>query len=42
MTEYERSFSEQGMKINMLELRKPDGFNPEIASEFITKNNYRN
>ena len=42
MTEYERSFSEQGMKINMLELRKPDGFNPDIASEFITKNNYRN
>lgn len=41
MTEYERNFSEQGMKINMLEIRKPDGFNPEIAPEFLTKNIYR-
>ena len=41
MTEYESNFSEQGMKINMLELRKPDGFNPEIAPEFLTKNKYR-
>ena len=37
MTEYEKNFSEQGMKINMLELRKPEGFNPEIAPEFLTK-----
>ena len=41
MTEYERNFSEQGMKINMLEIRKPEGFNPEIAPEFLTKNTYR-
>lgn len=40
MTEYERNFSEQGMNINMLELKKPDGFNPEIASEFLTKERY--
>lgn len=37
MTEYEKNFSEQGMKINMLEIRKPKGFNPEIAPEFLTK-----
>ena len=37
MTEYERNFSEQGMTINMLQLRKPDGFNPEIPSEFMKK-----
>ncbi len=30
MTEYEKSFSEQGIKINMLELVKPAGFCPEI------------
>ena len=41
MTEYEKNFSEQGMKINMLELRKPEGFNPEIAPEFLTKEQYR-
>ena len=41
MTEYERNFSEQGMKINMLTLKKPVGFNPEIAPEFITKGQYR-
>ncbi len=41
MTEYERNFSEQGMTINMLEIRKPDGFNPEIAPEFLSKGNYR-
>ena len=35
MTEYERNFSEQGMKINMLRLRKPDGFNPPIDPAFI-------
>ena len=37
MTEYEKNFSEQGMTINMLEIRKPDGFNPEIAPAFLTK-----
>ena len=41
MTEYERNFSEQGMKINMLRLTKPEGFNPEVAPEFLTKNIYR-
>ena len=41
MTEYEKSFSEQGMNINMLELVKPDGFNPEIAPEFLTKGQYK-
>lgn len=41
MTEYETSFSEQGMKINMLEITKPYGFNPEIAAEFISDNPYR-
>ena len=41
MTEYERNFSEQGMKINMLKLTKPGGFNPEVAPEFLTKNAYR-
>ena len=40
MTEYERNFSEQGMTINMLELRKPEGFNPEIAPEFLVKERY--
>ncbi len=33
MTEYETSFSEIGKSINMLELTKPDGFNPEITNE---------
>ncbi len=33
MTEYERSFSEQGMKINMVEITKPDGFSMEIPEE---------
>ena len=41
MTEYEKNFSEQGMKINMLKLVKPSGFNPEIAPEFLTKETYR-
>ena len=30
MTEYETAFSSQGIKINMLEVTKPDGFMPEI------------
>ena len=33
MTEYERAFSSQGIKINMLSLRKPDGFTCEIPAE---------
>ena len=41
MTEYEKNFSEQGMSINMLVVKKPDGMNPEISPEFITKPNYR-
>ena len=41
MTEYERNFSEQGMKINMLEIVKPAGFNPEVAPEFLVENPYR-
>ena len=41
MTEYEKNFSEQGMKINMLRLTKPEGFNPEIAPEFLTKNTFK-
>ena len=34
MTEYEENFSSQGVKINMLEVVKPDGFCPELAAEF--------
>ena len=30
MTEYETAFSSQGIRINMLELTKPDGFMPQI------------
>jgi tRNA (guanine-N7-)-methyltransferase len=41
-TEYETAFSEQGIKINMLEITKPNGMNPEISSEFLTKRNYEN
>ena len=41
MTEYETNFSQQGMKINMLEVKKPDGFNPEVSAEFLTKGIYR-
>ena len=40
MTEYEENFSSQGYTINMLELVKPAGFNPEVASEFLTKERY--
>ena len=40
MTEYEENFSSQGMKINMLRIRRPDGFCPEVAPEFI-HSNYR-
>ena len=41
MTEYERNFSEQGMKINMLKLTKPSGFNPDVSEEFLNKNIHR-
>ena len=41
MTEYEKNFSEQGMTINMLQIRKPAGMNPEVAPEFLTKGGYR-
>lgn len=41
MTEYEKNFSEQGMRINMLEIVKPAGKNPEVAPEFLTKELYR-
>ena len=30
MTEYEKNFSEQGIKINMVEITKPDGYKTEI------------
>lgn len=33
MTEYERNFSEAGYKINMLILKKPAGFSPEIPPD---------
>ena len=33
MTEYERNFSEAGYKINMLLVRKPVGFSPEIPAD---------
>ena len=33
MTEYETAFSEQGMKINMLEVTKPAGFAPTLPAE---------
>ena len=39
-TEYEENFASQGMKINMLKVVKSNGFNPEIAPEFITKKEY--
>lgn len=38
MTEYEESFSSRGIPINMLRLKKPDGFLPELAPEFLSKN----
>ena len=40
MTEYEKNFSEQGMTINMLEITKPQGFNPEVAPEFLSKGGF--
>ncbi|MBO5906657.1 MAG: tRNA (guanosine(46)-N7)-methyltransferase TrmB [Clostridia bacterium] len=37
MTEYEENFSSQGVKINMLRLKKPAGFMPEIEDSFTEK-----
>lgn len=33
VTEYEANFSSQGVSINMLEVKKPDGFKPEIPED---------
>lgn len=41
MTEYEKNFSEQGIKINMLEVKKPTGFLPEITPALLTGSTYR-
>ena len=41
MTEYEKSFSEQGVSINKLVITKPRGFCPEVSPEFLTKGHYR-
>lgn len=35
MTEYETAFSQEGIKINMLRVKKPDGFKPEISDELL-------
>ena len=35
MTEYEENFSSQGVSINMLQIRKPDGFCPEVDPAFV-------
>ena len=35
MTEYETNFSALGMTINMVEVTKPSGFNPEIPDELM-------
>ena len=41
VTEYEAAFSSQGVKINMLKVRKPQGFMPEIpenlSADYILK-----
>ena len=39
-TEYETAFSEAGMKINMLRVRKPVGFKPEIPPELLPGGGY--
>ena len=41
MTEYEENFSSQGIKINMVKITKPAGFNPEPSEEFVTHNAHR-
>ena len=40
MTEYEENFSSRGFSINMLEVVKPAGFDPEISPEFLSKERY--
>ena len=40
MTEYEKNFSEQGMKINMVEFTKPLGFSLPISEDMISKEHY--
>lgn len=40
MTEYEENFSSQGMKINMLEVKKPTGFACDIPEEFLSEPRY--
>ena len=37
MTEYETAFSAEGMKINMLEVVKPNGYSREVSPEFDRK-----
>lgn len=38
ITEYERNFSEAGVKINMLEVEKPDGFSLPLEDIFVSGN----
>lgn len=40
MTEYEENFSSQGVKINMLEVKKPEGFLCDIPEEFLLQAQY--
>ena len=40
MTEYEKNFSEQGMKINMLSVKKPAGFAARISPEFTEEKRF--
>ena len=35
MTEYERNFTEQGMKINMLRVTKPAGYVPPVPEDIF-------
>jgi len=37
MTEYERAFSSQGIKINMLSFTKPEGYKCDISPEFTSE-----
>ena len=40
MTEYEKNFSDLGMKINMVEFRKPRGFALPIPEDMISRERY--
>ena len=40
MTEYEENFSSQGIKINMLEVKKPIGFVSDIPEDFLVQSQY--